>query len=34
MTETQAAVLRQVATLAFRLDRAKEIELVLRVAVS
>ena len=34
VTEAQAMVLRKVATLAFRLDRQKEVELVLRVALS
>lgn len=34
VTEAQAAVLRKVATLCFRLDRQREVELVLRVAVS
>ena len=34
VTEAQAIVLKKVATLAFRLDRQREVELVLRVAVS
>ena len=34
VNEAQAAVLRKIATLCFRLDRQREVELVLRVAVS